>query len=304
MFDEVMRRRFSARFYRPSKVENTMITYLLEAARLAPSSRNDQPWQFVVLRDIPRLVDVLSAGNEWVLKAPLVVAALRHGDASPFNLGLAVENMLLAATDLGLSGHVVGGIDRSAMAGLLLLPEETVVECLLTFGYPANGTPGESSKKALSEIAFDGELGNPWPHAISLEPSRTIDIPVTVRFRDLDAMGHVNNATYFTFLEEARIGFRERAGEQVDDPMDFHVVVAENHLKYRKPIIMGERIIVRCWISHVKEKSYFFHYKVVNGETGEDKAIGHTVMVGFDYQTGRVEPLGDDLVALLRPYSV
>ena len=119
VFDDLIRKRTSTRAYRPRVVDTQTITHLLEAARLAPSSPNQQPWRFVVLDENQILAPVLSAGNEWVLHAPVVMAVLREQTASPFNIGLAVENMLLAATDRGLSGHVVGGFDREALCSVL-----------------------------------------------------------------------------------------------------------------------------------------------------------------------------------------
>ena len=117
-------------------------------------------------------------------------------------------------------------------------------------------------------------------------------------------MGHVNNATYFTFMEEARIGFRDRIRKSVADPTDFRSVVAENHLRYTRPITLGESIVVKCWVSRLREKSYYFHYSIINPDTNEQKAVGYTVMVGFNYQTGHVQPLGEHYLEHLRPYSV
>jgi acyl-CoA thioester hydrolase len=135
-------------------------------------------------------------------------------------------------------------------------------------------------------------------------PEKTVDVPVTVRFRDLDAMGHVNNATYFTYLEQARIGFRDQVIPGLSGKSEFHSVVAENHLIYRKPIVYEDKeVIVRCFLSHVREKSYRFNYILMNPETGEEKARGYSVMVGFNYKTGRVAPLNTAFMEPARPYT-
>ncbi len=133
---------------------------------------------------------------------------------------------------------------------------------------------------------------------------KTIDVPITVRFRDLDALGHVNNATYFTYLEQARIGFRDQVLPELEDSDTFYSVVAENHLVYRKPIVFGEKIILRCFLSHVREKSYRFNCIILNRETGEEKAYGYSVMVGFNYKTGRVAPLNPAFMGPTLPYTV
>lgn len=135
-------------------------------------------------------------------------------------------------------------------------------------------------------------------------PKKTVDIPVTVRFRNLDAMGHVNNATYFTYMEQARIGFRDQMIPELSGKSEFFSVVAENHLIYRKPIVYEDKIIVRCFLSHVREKSYRFNNIILNPESGEEKAMGYTVMVGFNYETGRVGPLNRAFMEPARPYTI
>ncbi|MCK5879815.1 MAG: acyl-CoA thioesterase [Holophagae bacterium] len=147
---------------------------------------------------------------------------------------------------------------------------------------------------------------NPRDTSIEKEltmPEKTIDVPVTVRFRDLDAMGHVNNATYFTYLEQARIGFRDQVVPELSGKAAFFSVVVENHLIYRKPIVYEDKVIVQCFLSHIREKSYRFNYIILNPETGEEKARGYSVMVGFDYKTGRVSPLNPTFMEPTHPYT-
>ena len=135
-------------------------------------------------------------------------------------------------------------------------------------------------------------------------PEKTVDVPLTVRFRDLDALGHVNNATYFTYMEQARIGFRDQVLPELTDSDAFYSIVAENHMAYRKPIVFGEKIVVRCFLSHIREKSYRFNCIIQNAETGEEKARGYSVMVGFDYKTGRAAPLNPAFMKPTAPYTV
>ncbi len=135
-------------------------------------------------------------------------------------------------------------------------------------------------------------------------PEKTVDVPISIRFRDLDALGHVNNATYFTYLEQARIGFRDHVVPEISGKSEFYSVVAENHLAYKKPIVFEDRIVVRCFLSHVREKSYRFNCIILNPETGEEKARGYSVMVGFNYKTGKVAPLNPAFMEPTRPYTV
>jgi len=139
---------------------------------------------------------------------------------------------------------------------------------------------------------------------VESKAAHPIRVTIEPRFRDLDAMGHVNNAVYFTYLETARIKVRERLSTHATDPMDFNAIVAENHLVYRRPIEMGEPVALDCWFSHIRDKSYRFNYHVINPDTGELKAEGYTVMVGYDYRTGRVAPLTPEFLDRIRPHSV
>ncbi len=136
------------------------------------------------------------------------------------------------------------------------------------------------------------------------EPEKTIDIPINIRFRDLDALGHVNNATYFTYMEQARIGFRNRVVPEISGKLEFYSVVAENYLRYKKPIVFEDKIVARCFLSHVREKSYRFNCIFLNPETGEEKARGYSVMVGFNYKAGRVAPLNPAFMEPTLPYTV
>ena len=304
MLDRMIRSRRSSRQFKDRPVERETVTRILDAARYAPSARNSQPWRFLVLSGPQELTDMLAVGNEWVLAAPLIMVVMQERDSSPMNLGFAIQNMLLTATQLGLSGHVVGGVDQDALGERIQVDETLSIACLLVFGYPDAGEERNPERKPLSEIAFHGDMDHPWPDSVRTRPERTIDIPIQIRFRDLDAMGHVNNATYFTFLEEARIAFRDRVRGPGNHPHDFDVVVAENHLAYRRAILPGEAIVIKCWISDIRDKSYRFHYSLVNEETGEEKASGYTVMVGFDYRAGTVQPLDPGFRQRVAPYSV
>jgi len=104
-------------------------------------------------------------------------------------------------------------------------------------------------------------------------------------------------------MEQARIGFRDQVLPEFSGRFEFFAVVAENHLIYRKPIFYEDKIIVRCFLSHIRGKSYRFNYILLNPETGEEKARGYSVMVGFNYKTGQVAPLDPAFMEPTRPYT-
>lgn len=106
-----------------------------------------------------------------------------------------------------------------------------------------------------------------------------------VRFVDLDAMGIVNNATYLTYLEQARIHF---FGELVGAAWDWHaggVVVARHAIDYRSPLRLNDRPEIHTWIAAVGGKSMTVQY-VIRLEGARTVAHAETVLVGYDHLRG------------------
>ncbi len=104
--------------------------------------------------------------------------------------------------------------------------------------------------------------------------------PIEVRFADLDAYGHVNNAVFFTFLESARIKFfQQHFGEFLDHRLMFLVVRAE--CDYRLPIELNNPVQVTVAVDRVRHSSFDFSYRV---HDGADRlfAEAKTVMVCYD----------------------
>lgn len=112
---------------------------------------------------------------------------------------------------------------------------------------------------------------------------------VSVRYSDLDTLGHVNNASYATYLEEARLAYFEEA---VDDSMDGKaMVVANMDLDFHAPI--EERsVTVGVGIRDVGDRSFAFEYELVSG--GETVLTGTTVQVRVDPETGDSLPVPNE----------
>ena len=118
--------------------------------------------------------------------------------------------------------------------------------------------------------------------------SFTVDIPV--RFRDLDGMGHVNNAVYFTYMEIARTEYyREMTGMTSLD--DFEFILAHAECDFKAPIGLGEPILVSVWPTRVGESSFTFQYEITGKTSGTLFATGQSVQVAYDYKTKRSEVL-------------
>jgi nitroreductase len=161
---EAIRTRRSIRKYRSEPMPDEKLELILEAARLAPSAANRQPWRFIVVQNPARkkaLAEV--ANNQAFLKdAAVIVVAMSNPDVSKRwhekDTMIAIEHMVLAATALGYGTCWIGAFDEDSLKRLLKIPEKMKVVALLPIGMPAE-TPAPSLRKELSEI-FSKEV---WP---------------------------------------------------------------------------------------------------------------------------------------------
>ena len=105
---------------------------------------------------------------------------------------------------------------------------------------------------------------------------------LAVRFRDCDAMGHVNHAVYFTYLEQGRLMFwRELTGTPSPHT---RVIIPRAECDYRSPAHFGDELEVRIRIGEVGRSSFTLTYNIVDAASERLVASGKTVMVGYDYE--------------------
>jgi acyl-CoA thioester hydrolase len=103
-----------------------------------------------------------------------------------------------------------------------------------------------------------------------------------IRFSDIDAMGHVNNAVYFSYFEQARISFfRQLIGGQWNWKQ-FGVLVARNEIDYKMPVLLQDKITIEVGVESVGIKSFTMNYQIKR-EDGLLCASGRSVMVCFDH---------------------
>lgn len=116
-----------------------------------------------------------------------------------------------------------------------------------------------------------------------------------IRFADIDAMGHVNNAVYLTYMEQARIHLFGQFSEKGWDWRDAGLIVARNEIEYLRPILLGDRIAITVGCSHVGGKSFHLTYHFVREGTAgrEEVSRGKSVMVCFNHSTGATEEIPD-----------
>lgn len=143
VYDMILARR-SIRKFQKRPVERNVIDQLLKAAMAAPSACNLQPWAFVVVDEPDVLARVKEAAGQGKYHAPLAIVVCgikKHipwaGDGWMQDCGAAVQNMLLAGTELGLGSVWIGGFDSQALRSALDIPDDVHPMCIVEFGYPA-----------------------------------------------------------------------------------------------------------------------------------------------------------------------
>ncbi|UCH34245.1 MAG: nitroreductase family protein [Armatimonadota bacterium] len=159
-FMDVVRTRRSIRRYKPDPVPQEQITYVLEAARLAPSWANSQCWKFVVITDAQVKRALAKAGNEWVAHAPVIIAACADpskpgtkGDQPYYlvDIGIGMEHLVLAAADQGLGTCWIGWFDEAVAREALDVPPHIRIVAYTPLGVP-DEAPEPQSRKRLAEI--------------------------------------------------------------------------------------------------------------------------------------------------------
>lgn len=149
---DLLKRRWSPRAFAERPVEPDKLRSLFEAARWAPSSNNEQPWRFMMAvkenrAEWDRLFYCLVEGNQkWAHRVPVLmlsVAKLTFDDESVnrhalHDTGMAVENLVLQATALGLAGHQMAGFHRDKARKECEIPDGYDPVAMIALGYPAD----------------------------------------------------------------------------------------------------------------------------------------------------------------------
>lgn len=115
---------------------------------------------------------------------------------------------------------------------------------------------------------------------------------IEVRYGDLDPQGHVNNAKYLTYTEQARVFYLKQLKLwEGGSFLDLGVILADVQLTFRKPIQFGDPVSVGVRISRIGNKSMACEYSLEDGRDGSEFAIGSCVMVAYDYHNRRSVPI-------------
>ncbi len=165
---ETIQKRKSIREYRPESIPDDVLHRVFEAARLAPSGKNLQPWKFIVVRDkeLKKRLIKAAVGQSFIARAPLIVVACgfpdhcysrmgRYMKSWPVDVAIALEHLILQATEEGLGTCWIGAFDEKEVKSILDIPENVKVLALTPLGY-AKEEPSFRGRKRLDEIlSFD-----------------------------------------------------------------------------------------------------------------------------------------------------
>lgn len=176
MFLDLVKKRQSDRLYHSTAVEPEKILRCIEAARLAPSACNSQPWHFIVV-DNPELKkqladatsDKLLSMNHFTYQAPVHVVLVREKanitarlgglvkdrDFTVTDCGIAAAHFCLQAADEGLGTCMLGWFKEKRVKELLQIPSSKRVELIITLGYPANATRNKVRKTQEQILSFN-----------------------------------------------------------------------------------------------------------------------------------------------------
>jgi nitroreductase len=169
---ELIRRVRQARQYRPEAVPEAVLAELLEVARWTGSSRNSQPWHFVVVTDpeVLRRLSQLRPPINWVAGAPLGIAIVLDGGdvaSEAYDEGRVTERLLIAARSRGLGGGVAWYGDegqRAEAKRILGIPAARTARSLVLIGYPTTvrdhrPTRAEPGRKPLADLVSYNRMG-------------------------------------------------------------------------------------------------------------------------------------------------
>jgi len=159
-FLELAKKRYSVRAYKSTPVEDEKLKYILEAARMAPTGSNQQAFQLIVVHtkgreeELRRIYD-----KDWFVQAPIIVCACAttppgqsyDEGRSGCNVGIVMDHLILAATDLGLGTCWIGAFNPDAARDILGLPDEAKPIVFATVGYSDDGTRPKK-RKSIDEL--------------------------------------------------------------------------------------------------------------------------------------------------------
>lgn len=161
---EAIQKRRSIRKYKEDLIPEEVLLRVLEAARLAPSGKNFQPWKFIIVKEkaLKKKLAEASAGQFFIARAPIIIVGCGFPDNCYDRMGrymkswsvdvtIALEHLILQAQEEGLGTCWIGSFEEEEVKAILNVPKEVKVLALTPLGYP-DEIPPFRGRKSLDEI--------------------------------------------------------------------------------------------------------------------------------------------------------
>ncbi|HVM72736.1 MAG TPA: nitroreductase family protein [Anaerolineales bacterium] len=163
---ETVRTILAVRAFQEKPIPEDVIHRIVESAWLTGSSRNGQPWHFIVVqdRDMLKQLGLLARTGPYIAQAPLaVVVAMEQSPYAVSDASRAIQSMILTAWAEGVGSNWVGYQNLELVKPLLGIPDEVEVLAILPFGYPVKKLgKGRKNRKPLSQVAHRERFGQPF----------------------------------------------------------------------------------------------------------------------------------------------
>ncbi len=161
-FTELILKRYSVRAYKSDPVETDKLDHILEAARMAPTAANRQPFRLIVTRTEERISELKRVyDRDWFVQAPLIICACAYPEQGwvrydgksyvDVDVAIAMDHLILAAANLGLGTCWIASFNVDAAREVFNLPDEMDPIILSPLGYP-NDQPSPKVRRALSDL--------------------------------------------------------------------------------------------------------------------------------------------------------
>ncbi len=167
-FMDLIEKRKSIRSYKPQDVEEEKLNYILQAFRKAPSAKNLQPWKLIIVKNKKKIGDLSIACNNqtFLSEAPILIVACAKEDEAygvmggymnsyPVDIALALEHLILAATEKGLGTCWIGAFKEKLVKDLLNVPDNVRVVAITPVGYPAVEGRTRGRKPISKIVCYD-----------------------------------------------------------------------------------------------------------------------------------------------------
>jgi nitroreductase len=170
-FSELILRRYSVRAYKPDPVPTNLLNVVLEAARMAPTAANRQPFRLIVLKTAGRQSELKRIYyRDWFGQAPLVICICavpaeawvrRDGkNYADVDVSIAMDHLVLSAANVGLGTCWVAAFDPATAREILCLPEDVEPIAFTPLGYPADQLCAKERRPLAELVHYER-----WPHA-------------------------------------------------------------------------------------------------------------------------------------------